>query len=82
MTQIVGAYPRWLSTSNVPKLFVNADLGTILTGSQREFYRAWPNQREVTVKGYHFIREDAPSEIGWVGGVGGRAEAHGAGKSG
>ena len=64
VVEIVDAYSRWLSTSNVPKLFVNADPGTILTGAQREFCRAWPNQQEVTVPGYHFIQEDYPAEIG------------------
>jgi haloalkane dehalogenase len=48
----------------VPKLFVNADPGAILTGGQREFCRTWPNQREVTVRGSHFIQEDSPDEIG------------------
>ena len=61
---MVDAYSRWLSASNVPKLFINADPGTILTGAQREFCRTWPNQREVTVPGYHFIQEDSPAEIG------------------
>ena len=64
VVEIVDAYSRWLSTSEVPKLFVNADPGTILTGAQREHCRAWPNQREVTVPGYHFIQEDSPAEIG------------------
>ena len=64
VVEIVDAYSRWLSISNVPKLFINADPGTILTGAQREFCRAWPNQREVTVPGYHFIQEDSPAEIG------------------
>ena len=64
VVEIVDAYSRWLSTSNVPKLFINADPGVILTGAQREFCRAWPNQREVTVPGYHFIQEDSPAEIG------------------
>ena len=27
----------------------------------------WPNQREVTVKGVHFIQEDSPHEIGATG---------------
>jgi len=36
----------------------------VLTGAQREFCRAWPNQQEVTVKGTHFIQEDSPAEIG------------------
>jgi haloalkane dehalogenase len=61
---IADAYARWLSTSDLPKLFVNADPGVILTGPQREFCRSWPNQREVTVRGSHFIQEDSPREIG------------------
>ena len=35
----------------------------ILTGPQREFARTFPNQREVTVPGLHFIQEDSPKEI-------------------
>jgi haloalkane dehalogenase len=61
---IVDRYARWLAASNLPKLFVNADPGTILTGAQREFCRRWPNQEEITVKGSHFIQEDSPREIG------------------
>ena len=61
---IVESYAQWLSTSAIPKLFINADPGTILIGSQREFCRTWPNQQEVTVKGSHFIQEDSPVEIG------------------
>ena len=64
VTKIVRDYSQWLSTSNIPKLFVNADPGAILVGDQREFCRKWPNQREVTVKGVHFIQEDSPNEIG------------------
>ena len=61
---IVEEYAAWLATSDVPKLFVNADPGSILTGPQREFCRTWPNQTEVTVSGAHFIQEDSPHEIG------------------
>jgi haloalkane dehalogenase len=61
---IAEQYATWLSRSPVPKLFVNADPGTILVGPQREFCRTWPNQHEVTVKGLHFIQEDSPAEIG------------------
>lgn len=64
LVEIVDAYASWLSTSEVPKLFINADPGSILTGPQREFARTWPNQTEVTVKGTHFIQEDSPDEIG------------------
>ena len=60
----VDAYSSWLAQSDVPKLFVNADPGAILTGSQREFCRTWRNQTEVTVRGSHFIQEDSPDEIG------------------
>jgi haloalkane dehalogenase len=64
VTKIVAAYAEWLPGSPVPKLFVNAEPGAILTGEQREFCRGWSNQREVTVKGSHFIQEDSPDEIG------------------
>ena len=60
----VDAYSAWLAQSDVPKLFVNAEPGAILTGSQREFCRTWRNQTEVTVRGSHFIQEDSPDEIG------------------
>ncbi|MYH23747.1 MAG: haloalkane dehalogenase [Holophagales bacterium] len=61
---IVQSYADWLAESDVPKLFVNARPGAILTGAMREICRAWPNQTEVTVKGSHFIQEDSPDEIG------------------
>jgi len=64
VVEIVRSYGDWLSKSDVPKLFVNAEPGAILIGAQREFCRAWPNQHEVTVKGSHFIQEDSPDEIG------------------
>jgi haloalkane dehalogenase len=61
---IVESYGRWLAATTTPKLFVNADPGSILVGAQREFCRSWPNQREVTVRGVHFVQEDSPDEIG------------------
>jgi haloalkane dehalogenase len=61
---IVQAYADWLAGSDVPKLFIDADPGSILVGAQREFCRAWPNQTEVTVPGLHFIQEDSPDRIG------------------
>jgi haloalkane dehalogenase len=61
---IVDDYARWLATSDRPKLFVNAEPGVILVGAQRESCRAWPNQREITVRGSHFLQEDSPAEIG------------------
>jgi haloalkane dehalogenase len=64
VNEIVRQYSEWLSQSQIPKLFINADPGAILIGAQRKFCRRWPNQREVTVKGIHFIQEDSPHEIG------------------
>jgi haloalkane dehalogenase len=62
---ICAEYAGWLSdTPGLPKLFINADPGTILTGAQREFCRTWPDQSEVTVPGLHFIQEDSGAQIG------------------
>jgi haloalkane dehalogenase len=61
---VVERYGEWLASSSVPKLFVDADPGSILTGPQREFCRAWPAQTEVRVDGLHFIQEDSGPEIG------------------
>ena len=64
VVKLVSEYGEWLARSELPKLFINAEPGAILTGPQREFCRSWPNQREVTVKGVHFIQEDSPADIG------------------
>ena len=52
--EIVSDYSAWLAESEVPKLFVNAEPGAILTGKQRDFCRSFKNQTEVTVPGIHF----------------------------
>ncbi|MFW6284268.1 MAG: haloalkane dehalogenase [Desulfosalsimonas sp.] len=64
VAEIVSAYGKWLETARVPKLFINANPGMILTGGQREYCRSWPDQQEVTVRGLHFIQEDSPEAIG------------------
>jgi haloalkane dehalogenase len=70
---IVRGYSRWLAESHdLPKLFINADPGSILVGRQRMICRSWPNQIEVTVPGVHFLQEDSGQEIGqhissWLG---------------
>lgn len=61
---VVESYGRWLASSSVPKLLVSATPGALLTGRALEFCRTWPNQREVTVKGSHYVQEDSPAEIG------------------
>jgi haloalkane dehalogenase len=63
--EVCTRYARWLAaTPGLPKLLVNADPGSILTGSQLEFCRTWPDQTEITVPGLHFIQEDSGQQIG------------------
>ncbi|MFT7647025.1 MAG: haloalkane dehalogenase [Candidatus Poriferisodalaceae bacterium] len=62
--EIAGSYGAWLTTSEVPKLFVNAEPGALIRGVVREYCRSLPNQTEITVAGSHFIQEDSPHEIG------------------
>ena len=73
---LVEDYAAWLSSCDLPKLFINAEPGAILVGRQRELCRGWPNQTEVTVAGNHFLQEDSPRAIGqaiaaFVRGLGG-----------
>src|SRR5262245_56645337 len=61
---LVEASAKCIAASPIPKLFVNAEPGTLLTGRAREFCRTWLNQREVTVPGIHYLQEDSPHQIG------------------
>ncbi len=54
---------KFHKNSQIPKLFINAEPGFLLVGSQRDEVRKWKNLTEVTVKGKHFIQEDSPEEI-------------------
>ena len=66
VTALVEAYGAWLSQTPLPKLFIAGDPGAILSvgGSGRAACEGWPNQRQITVKGRHFLQEDSPHEIG------------------
>lgn len=64
VVEIVQSYADWMNTNEIPKLFIDADPGSILIGRQREFCRGWPNQTEVRVVGTHFVQEDSPDAIG------------------
>jgi haloalkane dehalogenase len=66
MHDVVDAYGRWLRGSDVPKLFVNAEPGSILVGRLRALVRKWPSLTEVTVPAGHFVPEDCPDELGRV----------------
>lgn len=62
--RIVNNYSNWMQENDIPKFFINADPGAIIQGTVRDFCRTWKNQREITVKGLHFIQEDSADEIG------------------
>ena len=62
---IVDENAKWLAASrDLPKLFINGDPGTTISGRVRDFCRSLPNQHEVTVKGLHHLQDDSPDEIG------------------
>lgn len=68
----VRIYADWLAQAPVPKLLIVADPGAILVGDALESCRGWPNQRELTVAGIHFVQEDSGERIGreiaaWAG---------------
>ncbi|MCY4318738.1 MAG: haloalkane dehalogenase [Alphaproteobacteria bacterium] len=64
VVEVVRAYSQWLASSDVAKLFIDAEPGAILTGQQRKFCLGWPNQTVVKIRGSHFLQEDSPDEIG------------------
>ncbi len=71
VVEIVEAYGAFMAASPLPKLFISAEPGSILTGRHRDFCRTWPNQTEVTAPGIHYIQEDSSPEIaealhGWL----------------
>ncbi|MBV8785205.1 MAG: haloalkane dehalogenase [Mycobacterium sp.] len=73
VSAIAADYADWLATSDVPKLFLKAEPGAILTNDRLvDLVRGWPALTEKTVSGIHFVQEDSPDEIGraiadWMG---------------
>ncbi|HXK01131.1 MAG TPA: haloalkane dehalogenase [Verrucomicrobiae bacterium] len=61
--EVVSRNCSWLAQSDVPKLFINGEPGTLARGRLREIIRRWPNQTEVTVKGRKLLEEDSPDEM-------------------
>ena len=60
VASVVASYGEAMARSTVPKLFINADPGRLLSGRTRELCRTWPNQTEITVPGRHYIQEGQP----------------------
>jgi haloalkane dehalogenase len=60
---IIQTYGKWLASSDIPKLFIEAIPGDMFE-SHRDFARTWPNQTHVKITGGHFVQEDSPDETG------------------
>jgi len=64
VVEIVGQYYEWLTKTDIPKLFVAAEPGALITGPLVDSVRKFPALTEVTVPGAHFIQEDSADLIG------------------
>jgi haloalkane dehalogenase len=64
VVKVVEQYAGWLAHSPVPKLYIHGEPGALDQGRPRDFCRTWPNQKEISVKGIHFLQEDSAVEIG------------------
>lgn len=61
--EIIQDYGKWLASSKIPKLFIEAIPG-VMFESHRKIAQLWPNQHHVKIKGGHFVQEDSPHEVG------------------
>mgnify|MGYP002789121058 CR=1 FL=1 len=61
--ELVERYGAFMQSAPFPKLMIAGDPGMIMNGRAGEFARSWANQREVSVKGLHFLQEDSPQAI-------------------
>lgn len=57
-------YLARLAKSPLPKLWINALPGALIPEPLKVVPRGWANLTEPTVKGGHFIQEDAPHGVG------------------
>ncbi len=75
--EIIASFSTWLAnSSDLPKLFLHAVPGAIFANPELlKFARSFPNQKEVTVYGGHFVQEVSPHAMGralaeWIEGTG------------
>lgn len=61
--EMMRAYSKWLASSQIPKLFIEAIPG-VMFEPHRQLALSWPNQEHVKIKGGHFVQEDSPHEVG------------------
>ena len=54
---------KFMMETNLPKFLIVGNPGRIMPKPLIEFCRKFKNQKEITVKGHHFLQEEAPDEI-------------------
>src|SRR5262245_7685659 len=65
VSAIATAYADWLGKSNVPKLFLKAEPGAILSNDRLvNLVRGWPALTAKTVARIHLVEEDSAAVIG------------------
>ena len=61
---MVSSYSEWLSQDTaIPKLYIHAEPGSF-SGWIQSTISGWPNLRQVSAKGRHYVQEDDPETIG------------------
>ncbi len=63
VADIVRENMSWVSSSRVPKLFIESVPGT-MSPAMRDVCGHFPTQVKISVKGHHHLQEDSPVEIG------------------
>ena len=61
--QIASDYQHWLASTEIPKLFIEAEPG-FFSPALAKATKDWRNQTHVKVRGHHFPQEDSGPEIG------------------
>lgn len=64
VAKLFDDYLAWLAKTPLPKLWINVLPGALIPEPLKAIPRSWPNLTEATVKGAHFIQEDAPHGVG------------------
>jgi haloalkane dehalogenase len=63
VAHLVERLAGWMTRSDLPKLFIDAEPGQIILDRDREVIATWPNQTTVRVRGKHHPQEDSPDDI-------------------
>ena len=61
--QIASDYQQWLASTDIPKLFIEAEPG-FFSPALAKATKDWRNQTQVKVRGHHFPQEESGPEIG------------------